>query len=324
MKNSFLTLLFCFTFSLGIAQLNWKNVDSMFYPLPKSIQVFKTSETLKGRPNIAYYAIIDMKDKAILFDTDTTWQRRITPSQFYQKNHQPLIVVNCTFFSFQTNQNLSTVIKNGKTVSFNPNTIAGHGKNTLTYKHFLGSAIAISKNREVDVAWIYSDTASNISFAQQFPFTPYKDSIAIHDLKFFKEHSKATTNSANFRILKKWKMKTAVGGGPVLIQKNEIKISNNEELKFVEKAIDDKHPRTAIGFTKNNQLIILVIQGRFPGIAEGASLIEVAEILKVLECVEAINLDGGGSSCMLINGKETIKPSDKEGQRAVPAVFLVK
>jgi exopolysaccharide biosynthesis protein len=45
--------------------------------------------------------------------------------------------------------------------------------------------------------------------------------------------------------------------------------------------------------------------------------------MQALGCVEALNLDGGGSSCLLINGKETIKPCDKEGQRPVPAVFLV-
>jgi exopolysaccharide biosynthesis protein len=39
--------------------------------------------------------------------------------------------------------------------------------------------------------------------------------------------------------------------------------------------------------------------------------------------VEALNLDGGGSSCMLVYGKETIKPSDKK-QRAVPAVFMIR
>jgi exopolysaccharide biosynthesis protein len=43
-----------------------------------------------------------------------------------------------------------------------------------------------------------------------------------------------------------------------------------------------------------------------------------------LGCVEAMNLDGGGSSCMLVNGKETIKPSDKEGQRPVPAVLAIQ
>jgi exopolysaccharide biosynthesis protein len=67
-----------------------------------------------------------------------------------------------------------------------------------------------------------------------------------------------------------------------------------------------------------------VIQGRFPGVAEGATLTQQAQLLKNIGCWEALNLDGGGSSSMLINGIETIKPSDKEGQRQVPAVFIVK
>jgi len=50
---------------------------------------------------------------------------------------------------------------------------------------------------------------------------------------------------------------------------------------------------------------------------------EEAQIMLSLGCYEALNLDGGGSSCLLINGKETIRPSDKMGQRPVPAVFLV-
>ena len=127
-----------------------------------------------------------------------------------------------------------------------------------------------------------------------------------------------------FPQLKKWKMKTAVGGGPVLVQDGTIKITNNEELKFAGKAIEDKHPRTCMGYTNDGRLIIMVIQGRFPGIAEGATLIQEAKLLIDLGCVEALNLDGGGSSCMLINGKETIKPSDAAGERAVPAVFIIK
>ena len=56
----------------------------------------------------------------------------------------------------------------------------------------------------------------------------------------------------------------------------------------------------------------------------GTTLTETAKIFIDLGAVEAINLDGGGSSCLLINGKETIKPSDPTGQRPVPAVFFVK
>jgi exopolysaccharide biosynthesis protein len=79
-----------------------------------------------------------------------------------------------------------------------------------------------------------------------------------------------------------------------------------------------------MGYTRDGRLIILAIQGRAPGIAAGATLEEEARILLDLGCYEALNLDGGGSSCLLVNGKETIKPSDKEGERPVPAVFMIK
>ena len=118
-------------------------------------------------------------------------------------------------------------------------------------------------------------------------------------------------------------MKTAVGGGPVLLTRGTINITNDEERRFHGKAIHDKHPRTAMGYTSDNKLIILVVEGRNQGIAEGASLIQLANMLKGLHCREALNLDGGGSTCMLVNGMETVKPSDKK-QREVPAVFIVK
>ena len=119
-------------------------------------------------------------------------------------------------------------------------------------------------------------------------------------------------------------MQTAVGGGPVLVVDGKVSISNNEELRFAGKAIDDKHPRTAMGYTSSGKLIILVVQGRFPGQAEGASLTQLAEMLKDIGCLEALNLDGGGSSCLLVNGKETIRVSDSGGQRPVPGVFLIR
>ena len=68
----------------------------------------------------------------------------------------------------------------------------------------------------------------------------------------------------------------------------------------------------------------MVIEGRNAGVAEGANLLQAAKLMANLGCEEALNLDGGGSSCMLINGKETIKPSDKGLQRAIPAVFIIR
>jgi len=311
--------------SIGVsAQLKWTNVDSLYQPLPSSVHIFFTNEPIDTAPFRAYYLIADLKDKKLLFDADTTLNRRLTPTQFYQKNNQPLVVVNATFFSFQTNQNLNVVIKDGKLVGYNIHSIPGRGKDTFTYRHPYGSVIGISKKRKADIAWVYSDSSKKYPYAVSSGIgIPVKDSLASPGFRDMVPKSRFMVGmDVSSPFAYKWKMKTAVGGGPVLLYDGEIKITNNEELKFAGKAIDDKHPRTTMGYTKNGKLIILVIEGRNT-IAHGATLGQEAQILKDLGCWEALNLDGGGSSCLLVNGKETIKPSDATGQRAVPAVFLI-
>ena len=297
------------------AQVSWQNVDGAYGPLPPGFHVYKTTGPLDGKPFIAFYAVADLKSTALDFSTDTTCNRRLTPGAFYQKCDQPLLLVNCTFFSFATHQNLNTVISKGKMVAYNVHVSPMRGRDTFQYKHPLGSALGISRKRKADVAWLYTDSSKKYPLALQAASAATQDSVNGYDFKqAHMDHGR----------MKKWKMLTAVGGGPVLLQKGQIKITNNEELKFSGKAIDDQHPRTLIGYTRNNKLIIMVIQGRMPGTADGATLLQEARLMQELGCVEALNLDGGGSSCMLINGRQTIIPSSNGEQRAVPAVFMVK
>ena len=303
--------------SVSFGQVKWINVDSLYAPLPASVQVFKTTDSLDGKPFIAYYVKARLKDMKLSFTVDTTFGRRLTPVKYYEKNSQPLVVVNCTFFNFDKSQNLNTVIKDGKLVGYNIHSLPMRGKDTFQYRHPLASAIGIDKKRNADVAWTLTDSSRRFAYASQQPvLKPVKDSVLKPSFKYLED-------SFSYLRFKKWKMKTAVGGGPVIVQNGQVKISNEEELKFAGKAIKDKHPRTCMGYTKDDYLIILVIQGRFPGVAEGAALEQEAKLMVDLGCTEALNLDGGGSSCMLVNGKETIKPSDKEGQRPVPAVFMI-
>jgi len=316
----------CFFIPLNSsAQVKWINVSADYAPLPSSIQVFKTTDSLDGKPFIAFYVKTKLKDRKLDFTVDTTLKRRLTPAQFYEKNDKPLLVVNTTFFSFETNQNLNVVVKDGKLVGYNIHTIPMRGKDTFQYRHPFGSALGIGKRRNADVAWLFTDSASKYPYAAQSQRNVIKDSIdhlssdSIKNIYYSWVHSNKL-----IPVFKKWKMKTAVGGGPVLVQNGELKITNNEELKFTGKAINDKHPRTAMGYTNDGYLIIMAIQGRFPGIAEGATLEQEAKLLVDLGCIEGLNLDGGGSSCMLINGKETIKPSSSGVQRAVPAVFIIR
>lgn len=310
-----LILILFFSISATYAQVMWTNVDSLYQPLPSSIHVYKTTTLLDGKPNIAYYVTADLRNKQLEFTTAVGNGKRYTPTQYFEQDGaSPLLVMNTTFFEFVRNSNLNVVIQNGQLLAYQQHSIAGRGKDTLTYRHPFGSAIGITKKRKADIAWLYTDTAARYAYASQQPIAFFKDSIADPSASFMLQKG----------TFKKWKMQTAVGGGPVLVQNGMIKITNNEEIKFAGKAMDDKHPRSAMGYTADGQLIFLAVEGRFPGKAEGATLTQLAQMLKDIGCTEALNLDGGGSSCLLINGKPTIQPSDKEGQRAVPAVFVVK
>jgi len=326
MKKNVLFFVFNFIFITTNAQTKWVNVDAFYQPLPASFHVYKSTDSFDGKPNIMYYAVADLKDKNLKFTTDTTFKRRLTPEQFYEKNNDPLLVVNCSFFSFATDQNLNVVMKDGKLLGYNEQTIPAKGRDTLTYFHSFFGALGISKTRNADVAWIYTDSSKKFPYASETPVNFIHDSIANPSWDYI---NKKTTIIVGYHSgesspsFKKWKMKTAIGGGPVLLQNGEIKITNNEERKFGGKAINNHEPRTAIGYTKDQKLIILVCEGRSDS-AAGLTLTQLAKIFKDLNCVEALNLDGGGSSCMLINGKETNIPSSKGVQRPVPSVFLIE
>ncbi|GGA83759.1 phosphodiester glycosidase family protein [Puia dinghuensis] len=309
-----LCLLYLLTARFCPAQLHWQRVDTAYGPLPSSMHVYRSTDSMDGFPSVAYFVSARLKDKGILFTATTGQGKRFTPAQYYQIEQFPLLVVNCTFFSFTTNQPLNLVVKDGKLQAYNITSLRGMGNDSLLYYYPTRGAIGIDRKRRADVAWTFTDSARRWPYAfEQMPvIAKGTDTVpSIYDL--------------NDIEWKWWKMRTAVGGGPVLIHDGRIHITDREEQLFPgSNRNGEHHPRTAMGYTRDGRLIILVVQGRTPGVAAGATLQQEADILLHLGCYEALNLDGGGSSCMLVNGKETIHPSDKEGERPVPAVFLIK
>ena len=294
------------------AAAGWKNVDSSFGTLPRQVHVFRSTDSLDGHPFIAFYCSAVLKDKKLVFTAQTGQGKRFTPYEYFQLEQFPVVLVNGGFFSTENNENLSVTIRNGKMVSYNVVSLKGTGDDSLLYYYPTRSAIGIDRNRKADVAWIFTDSTRSWPYA--FEDRPviaksYEQNPGIFDLRDIG--------------WKWWKMRTAVGGGPSLIHDGRIGITDKEEQLFPF-GENDRSARTAMGYTRDGRLIILAIQGLFPGVSEGATLEQEAGLLLRLGCYEALNLDGGGSSCLLVNGKETIRPSDKEGQRALTAVFLIK
>jgi len=298
---------------LGGAPWKWVVVDADFGPLPASMHVYRTSDSLKGRPEIAYYVSVPLKDKSVLFTSQVGYGKRLRPSEYYQQEQKPLLVINTSFFSFKTNGNLNLVVKDRKMLAWNQPSRRHKGKDSVvSYIYTTRSALGIDRRRHADVAWIFTDSTQPLPYAFEDGPVVAEGADSIPKL--------AAMNNSHWR---RWEMETAVGGGPVLVHDGKIRVTNEEEGLFI-KGEKDIHPRSAIGYTRDGRIIVLAVQGRTPGVASGVTLAEEAKVLLDLGCYEALNLDGGGSSCMLVNGKETIKPSDKEGERPVPAVFIIK
>jgi exopolysaccharide biosynthesis protein len=291
---------------------HWSAVDADFGPLPPAMHVFRTEDSLQGRPSVAYYVSVPLKDKSILFTDQAGYGKRFTPTQYYQQEQHPILVINTSFFSFKTNGNLNVVVKEGKMVAWNQPSHRLKGADSSVYHYMTRGALGISRKRKADVAWIFTDSTRNLPYA-------FEDGPVVAQ----GPDSVPTIKALNNSHWRRWKMQTAVGGGPVLIHNGVIRVTNQEEWLFI-KGERDLNPRSAIGYTRDGRLIVLAVQGRTPKLAAGVTLLQEAKILLDLGCYEALNLDGGGSSCLLVNGKETIHPSDKEGERPVPSVFLIK
>ena len=87
-------------------------------------------------------------------------------------------------------------------------------------------------------------------------------------------------------------------------------------------SIPEIHPRTAAGYRKDGNLVLLVVDGRQVN-SRGVDLMELAIIMRDLDCVEAINLDGGRSSAMVVDGKLMNRPAGTSSQREVMSAIAV-
>ncbi|GAA0383809.1 hypothetical protein Acor_70390 [Acrocarpospora corrugata] len=114
-----------------------------------------------------------------------------------------------------------------------------------------------------------------------------------------------------------------VGGGVGLVRNGKTWITASADGMANVNMILRRHPRTLVGVTKTGKLILAVVDGRAPGVTVGASFLEAAQVMRWLGARDAINLDGGGSSAMIVGGKVVNKPSDGS-ERAVGDALLVK
>jgi hypothetical protein len=119
-----------------------------------------------------------------------------------------------------------------------------------------------------------------------------------------------------------------VGGGPRLLRDGRVAVTARAEgfaplRSFAQAFVRGRQPRTLAGVTDDGRLLLVTVDGRRPAWSVGMTLPEAARLMRSLGAVDALNLDGGGSTTMVVRGQVVNRPSDGVGERSVSDALYV-
>lgn len=114
----------------------------------------------------------------------------------------------------------------------------------------------------------------------------------------------------------------ALGGGPRLVEHGIVHVSSEGE-NFKRDVAAGRAPRTAVGVTRDQHLLLATVDGRQPDYSVGMTLTELARLLTKLGAWEAMNLDGGGSTSFVVGGRCRNRPSGGAERRVSNILAVV-
>ena len=269
--------------------------------LPDGIKVYKGKNNIM--PLKAWYAEVDvsLQDMSVRVVRSQDTDRKETLSEFAD-NLNACIVVNGGYFILDKHPTDHVGLLMSNNIIYSPaitSVLRGSTRYFLTR-----SALGIHDDNHIDIAWIASRN----------------DSVYEWHAPVLNQQN-IPQSSLDYSQAVPWNVRDALQAGPVLITDGEINITVDEEV-FFSSEIPNIHPRTAAGYTSDGRFILMVVDGRQAS-SRGVYLQELAVMMDNLDCVEAINLDGGGSSGMVVNGKILNRPTGTTAQREVMSAIAV-
>ncbi len=281
--------------------MNWQPMKEVNDELPSGIRVFEGYN--QQLPLRAWYVRVEERGPHITTRVvvSTDEDRRESALQFARRL-DACVAVNGGYFRMDLNpaRHVGLLLVNGTMIE-TPTPSVQRGGHRFRLAR---AALGFDSAGRIDVAWVLGrgDTLVEID-------APPGNSPGVPDTLF------------DFQAARPWLIRDALAAGPGLISNGEIHITSDEEV-FFGTSIPDIHPRTAAGYTRDGHLILLVADGRQDK-SRGVDLHELALIMRNLGCVEALNLDGGGSSTLVVNGQLINRPAGGTVQREVMSALTV-
>jgi hypothetical protein len=306
--SSVLILLMCrlaiFTATPPIVLGPW-SWQELAFDLPPSIKVYKgRASGPQNEPVRAWRVEIDYSDRRLQarpYLADGPSGRE--PASVQAKRVGAYVAVNGGYFDMESvpAKTYSLVLQDGKVLRENIGQV-----HRATQSYFVTrSAFGITTERKFSFAWIVHRGGK--IFQLPNPLSALVKNNRVPEVEQGKE----------------WKMQEGIGGGPRLIEDGRERITFTEEVFFGSGFdADTNYSRCAVATKPNDKLMLFVVDGSIPEYSVGLTLHQLAQELLLLGCTEAMNLDGGGSQTLVVNGKTLNRSSDGQ-ERPVTSIFAI-
>ena len=338
-----------------------KYPGAAIYDIDSGVKHIKLTKYYQGKPVKINLIEVDLKLakdlKLMPALSSTTLQSKRTITTI-AKNSNAIVALNGTFFKPQTGVPLGTLMINGKMYtgpiydrvalgifgndSVNKFDIArvqlnasiSSGRETikvdninqprilssyiLIYSSDWGKLAPPSPKYGMQIA-VENNKVTNISTAQlEIPKNGY---VIVGPAQELNKIDINKNVELNIKTSPEWKnVEHIISGGPYLVKEGEIFVDMTEQKLG---AIGGRNPRSAIGYTADENLIMVAVDGR-ENSSIGMTLMELAGFMKSIGCINAMNLDGGGSTVMYVNGRVVNNPQQQGGIPVSNAIVLAK
>jgi hypothetical protein len=291
-------LILLYGYLLKAEEVNWIEISSD-YELPMGVRLFKGE---RNSPKLkTWYLDIDLNNDSLAvrpYITDNPANLTVLQQRF-----GTIAAVNGGFFGGSVSY--STVLYPDEVRAQNAAVVTRNSKSYPVIRSYFG----LDQNFTPSIHWIYHfGSGPNSIYTFEAPLSySYEDPNPLASPSI--NEGMPLDNPL-----------VGIGGAPTLVKGGSVHITYNEEVMWGSGVgLSNSDPRTAVGYTTDRHVIILVADGRQTS-SEGLSLTELAQVMIELGCTEAMNLDGGGSTQMAIGGNYVNSPSEV---RSIPTLLAV-
>lgn len=320
--------------------------NSMIYDVALGVKHIKLTKTINGRPVRINVVEINQKLNPNLQINPQLSSSRLasksTITTLARKNNS-LVAINGTYFKPQTGVPLGTLMINGKIYTgpiynrvamgiFDEGFDMARLELNAQVKSFKGNLKVDNINQPRMLSthvivytpeWgsfappspkygkqIAVENGKIVSIGTQTMPIPHNGYAIVGPDERLSKLYRAKHVDLDIKTIPNWdNVKHIISGGPYLVKNGEVFVDMTEQKLG---AIGGKNPRTAIGYTQDGNFIMVAVDGR-EGASVGLTLKELAWFMKSIGCINAMNLDGGGSTVMYVNGRVVNMPKVKGG-----------